>query len=212
MKVYGLVLLLCLSLLFFSNYSEAQTTPSNQTSNQTPLFNETLSDLARQSLEKQFFRNGTDFFDQGNYASAIKYYDKALILNSTDIYALYNKALALDNLGRLDEAITYYQKVLEITPNDTDSLSNTGLAYYNLGEPAKAITYYDKVLSINPDDADALYNKGLALEKLGAKSNATSYFKKVIAVNPSDAGALKKLNLTYNNADKTSMLGIQNVD
>jgi len=135
-----------------------------------------------------------------------------LILNSTDIYALYNKALALDNLGRLDEAITYYQKVLEITPNDTDSLSNIGLAYYNLGEPAKAITYYDKVLSINPDDADALYNKGLALEKLGAKNNATSYFKKVLAVNPSDASALKKLNLTYNNANKTETAGFQKID
>src|SRR5207302_6863704 len=86
-----------------SKQPSSNETLANQTSNQTPLFNETLSNQARQSLEKQFFRNGTDFFDQGNYASAIKYYDKALILNSTDIYALYNKALALDNLGRLDE-------------------------------------------------------------------------------------------------------------
>jgi tetratricopeptide (TPR) repeat protein len=218
MKVYGFVLLLCLSLLFISNYSEAQTSPSNQTStNQTLAYqttpsNQTSTIQASQSLEQQYFRNGTNLFDQGNYTEAIAYYDKALILNSTDINALYNKALSLDNLGRLDEAVTYYDKVLAISPNDTDSLNNIGLALDGLGEHDKAITYYDRVLAINPEDTDALYNKGLALEELGKKNDAISYYKRVLDVNPSDAAALNKLNLTYNNANNTATTGIQKTD
>jgi len=125
---------------------------------------------------------------------------------------LYNKALALDDLGRFDEAITYYNKVLAISPNDTDTLSNAGLALDNLGRHAQAITYYDRVLAINPADTDALYNKGLALEGLGLKNNATVYYKKVLAINPNDTAALDKLNLTYSNTDNVTITGIQKTD
>ena len=225
MKVYGLVILLCLSLLFIPTYSEAQTTvPSNETlSNQTIPSNETLSThtthsnktLAqqdRQLLENQFFKSGNALFDQGNYTAAITFYDKALTLNSTDIGVLYNKALALDNLGRSNEAITYYDKVLAINPNDIDSLNNKGLVLDKLGEHDKAITYYDKVLAINPEDADALYNKGLALEEFGKKNSTMLYYKKVLDVNLNNTAALNKLNLTFNNANTTATAGIQKVD
>ena len=37
---------------------------------------------------------------------------------------MYNKGLALDNLGRYKEAISNYDKVLEIDPNDVDALNN----------------------------------------------------------------------------------------
>src|SRR2546426_12274741 len=157
MKMYSLILLSCLSLLFITQYSEAQTVPPS---------NATSSKEYSQLLEKQFFKTGNDLFDQGNYENAIKYYDKALEINSTDINVLYNKALALDSLGRHDEAVSYYDKVLAIKPNDTDSLNNKGLDLDVLGKHDEAISYYDKVLLINPTDADALYNKGLALDNL----------------------------------------------
>ena len=36
----------------------------------------------------------------GQHEEAISYYDKALGIDPNNIYALYNKGLALDNLGR----------------------------------------------------------------------------------------------------------------
>ncbi len=190
---------------------------ATSSSNNEPLSNVTasnaiLSESERQLLEQQFFKIGNTLFDQGNYTGAITYYDKALEINSTDINVLYNKALSLDNLGRLEEAITYYTKVLAIKPNDTDTLSNTGLAYANLGKHEQAITYYDRVLAVNPEDTDALYNKGLSLDALGQKDNATLYYKKVLAINPNDTSALNKLNLTYNNANNSVLTGIQKTD
>ena len=221
MKVYGLILLLCLTLVFISLHAEAQTALSsnetmpsdeNLTSDKIASSNGTVSEQYRQLLERQFFKTGNDLFHQGNYTDAMTYYDKALYLNSTDINVLYNKALVLDNLGRVDEAITYYDKVLAINPNETNSLNNKGLALDGLGKHDEAITYYDKILAINPSDADALYNKGLALEELGKKSDAASYYKKVLAVDPIDTAAQNKLNLTYNNANNTITLGVQKKD
>ena len=209
MKVYGLILLLCLTLLFIPWHAKAQTELS---SNETASSNGIASEEDRQLLEKQFFKTGNDLFHQGKYTDAITYYDKALELNSTDTIVLYNKALALENLGRVNEAITYYDKVLAINPNDTYSLNNKGLALDGLGKHDEAITYYDKILAINPYDADALYNKGFALEELGKKSDAASYYTKVLGVDPSDTAALNKLNLTFNNANTTITSGIQKTD
>src|SRR2546425_3642619 len=115
MKVDGLVLLLCLALLFIPTYSEAQTTvPSNIVS----------FEQYRQLLEKEFFKTGNTFFDKGKYEDAITYYDRALQINSTDTTVLYNKALSLESLRKYDDAIGYYDAVLAINPNDTDTLNN----------------------------------------------------------------------------------------
>ena len=203
MKMYSLILLSCLSLLFITQYSEAQTVPPS---------NATSSKEYSQLLEKQFFKTGNDLFDQGNYENAITYYDKALNINSTDINVLYNKALALDSLGRLNDAIVYYDKALAINPNDTDSLNNKGLDLDVLGKHGEAITYYDKILTINPVDTDALYNKGIALDNLGKHDEAISYYKEVLAINPNDTSALNKLNLTSNSVNNNEIGGIQKIN
>src|SRR5438552_7123023 len=86
-----------------------ETVTATSSSNNTSLANPTISEQDRQLLEQEFFRTGNTLFDQGNYTGAVSFYDKALAINSTDINVLYNKALSLDYLGRLDEAITYYE-------------------------------------------------------------------------------------------------------
>ena len=120
--LYGVVIPLCMSLLFIPLYSEAQTNASNSTA----------PEQYRQVLEKQFFKTGNNLFDQGNYMDAISYYDKALQINSTDINVLYNKALALDSLGKHDQAISYYKEVLAINPNDTSALNKLNLTFNNV--------------------------------------------------------------------------------
>jgi len=204
MRAYGLVfLLLSLSLPLIPEYSETQTAGTS---------NNTSSEQSNQLLEKQFFKTGNTLFDQRKYTDAITYYDKALQINSTDINVLYNKALALDNLGRLNEAITYYDKVLAIKPDDIDTLNNKGLALDSLGKHNEAITYYDKILDINPNDTDALYNKGLALDSLGKHDEAISYYDKVLEIDPADIAALNKKNLTFNNVNKNEMSVFQKID
>ena len=126
MRVYGLVLLLlCLSLPLIPQSSEAQTAGTS---------NNTSSEQSNQLLEKQFFKTGNTLFDQRKYTDAITYYDKALQINSTDINVLYNKALALDSLGKHDEAISYYDKVLEIDPADIAALNKKNLTFNNVNK------------------------------------------------------------------------------
>ena len=58
---------------------------------------------------------------------------------------MYNKGLALGNLGKYQEAIEWYDKALKIDPNYVDALNNKGIALNNLGKYQEAIEWYDKV-------------------------------------------------------------------
>ena len=60
----------------------------------------------------------------GKSDEVITYYDKALAINSSDDYALYDKALALEELGKYEEAITNYDKALALNPRDADAAYN----------------------------------------------------------------------------------------
>ena len=57
-----------------------------------------------------------------------KYVDEALAIEPNNTIALYNKGVALDDLGDYTQAIQYYDKVLAIDANHTSALNNKGVA------------------------------------------------------------------------------------
>ena len=60
---------------------------------------------------------GCSQFKQGNFESAISFYNKGLDLDPTNIDILYNKALALDKLGKTEEAMECYETIRNIKEN-----------------------------------------------------------------------------------------------
>jgi tetratricopeptide (TPR) repeat protein len=80
------------------------------------------------------------FEDLSNlHNESIEYYDKVLAVEPNDFEALYNKGLALTNLGKYNESIKYYDKVLAIDPNQVLASYNKGTALLNLGKYNKSI-------------------------------------------------------------------------
>src|SRR2546428_690044 len=210
------VILLALMVIFL-NFNQSYAQVSSNSTNETAPAAVSLSNLPSNattpaSLYDEYYKRANDLFDQGNYLDAIFFYNKAIAIDQTSINALYNKALALDKLGKTSEAISYYNKVLAIAPNDTDTLNNIGADLHSLGKHEEAISYYNKVLAITPNDIGALYNIGLALDSLGKHDKATFYYNKILAIDPANVDALNKMNLTFNNANKTEINVFQKID
>ncbi|HEU5119745.1 MAG TPA: tetratricopeptide repeat protein, partial [Candidatus Nitrosocosmicus sp.] len=66
----------------------------------------------------QIYENGKNYHNLGDYAEAIRCYDKALLINPEDHNILSDKGLSLHNLGDYAEAIRCYDKALLINPEN----------------------------------------------------------------------------------------------
>ena len=129
---------------------------------------------------------------KGFYSDAIKSFQKVLDSEPKNFYALFNKAVALDAQGLLDDAMS----CIELTSFDdipgVQALYQCGLMFERAREYEKALKYYDRILSIQADHVEANRKKGFALLTLGRMSEALPCYRKATETDPSQQ---PKLNL-----------------
>ncbi len=157
------------------------------------------STQAQQQEQVNFaVKTGTALERSGNLKEAIKYYDKALLLDPIDPDLLVMKGDALSHMRNYTGAIIYYDKALAIQPNSRGStgiMEGIGDDLYHLGKYKEAIRSYEKALAVQPNNPDLLINKGNALFHIANYSGAIKYYDKALTMTPNDvlAGQGKKL-------------------
>ena len=81
---------------------------------------------------------GLFFLNQSNIDEAVKYFVKALSLDTRFYLAWNGLGLAHSMKGRLDESVKAYQKCLEINPRFTETRNNLGTVYQEMNLLDKA--------------------------------------------------------------------------
>ena len=117
-------------------------------------------------------RKGNEFYFKGMLSEAMKYYDKALILNPNHVDSWYRKGNVLMKNGNYDEAIKCYTNTINVNPNFIEAWINKGACLHNLGKYGDAIFCYDRALSINERAIDVWKNKSITFSKMGNKGEA----------------------------------------
>lgn len=116
---------------------------------------------------KQYIKRGDVLYFDGNYASAIASYEKALEEKPDDYEVLYKKGTALSKLERYQEAIMAYEKALNIAPDDNWIWGRWGDTVLQLNIPIKQVmASYDDAVSICPHDYHHWYVRGNAWASL----------------------------------------------
>lgn len=124
------------------------------------------------------------------FQKALEFYEKALILDSTN-------ALIHDNLGFLHFTIYQrtgkigdntaarenFRKAIELDPCLASAYNGLGGAYKAAGQVDKAISAWEKSLELDPDYGFPLYNLGVAYLQKGNKDRALQYFKRYLFLN-----------------------------
>ena len=96
-------------------------------------------------------------------AGAARHYQRALALDSTDLYVLGNATIFLANLGRLDEALALDEALVRRDPVNMTALSNVGLHQRMAGRYDAAIASFRTLLSLTPNRGNAYAQLGTAL-------------------------------------------------
>lgn len=120
----------------------------------------------------------------GQFAAAIKLYERILSLKSDlpEVHFLFGHALAA--IGKPEAAITAYQRAIELKPNNPESLSNWGLALAELGQFDEAETKCRQAIALSPGLSHAYNDLGILLKAAGRLTEAKQSFEQAIRLAP----------------------------
>jgi Flp pilus assembly protein TadD len=159
-------------------------------------------------LADQYFSEGINFSNLGQYSDAVASYDKAVFIRPNNADAWLNRGIALDNLYRYSDAVASYDKAIVIRPNDADVWNNRGIALRKLGWYADAVASYDKAIAIKPDYANAWLNRGVAQDYLGHYADAVASYDKAIALEPDYTIAQENREIALNKQKQSNLIPV----
>lgn len=140
--------------------------------------------VSADDLADQYYGEGVNLSNLGQYSEAVAAYDKAVFIRPFNADAWNNRGVALDKLGQYSEAVSSYDKAVTIQPAFAEAWYNRGIAYRKLGRYADAVTSYDKALAANPGYVEAWLNRGVALDYLGRYADAIASYDRALALQP----------------------------
>ncbi|MDH3341293.1 MAG: tetratricopeptide repeat protein [Nitrosopumilus sp.] len=133
---------------------------------------------------------GAIFHRMGDFSTAIEYYDKAIVLNSTNPYFLSDKGNALLAIGLGDEAEYHLLEALDILPTHIDALNGIANVYSYQKNYEKELVYRTSAVIVEPDNQEALVGMGNSYAGLKDYDNATLYYDKALNHNPQNIDAI----------------------
>jgi Tfp pilus assembly protein PilF len=152
-----------------------------------PLPADAIREIKEQFLDAySFLRAGMANERTGNYAAAVKAYDRGLAVEPKNVELLNAKGFALFQQGKSEEAVVSLQKAIDMDPRHWKSHNNMALASLDLGDLEVAEAHYRESLAIEPQPA--IYNDlGFVLARQGLPHEATEMYRKSLALKPGSA-------------------------
>jgi tetratricopeptide (TPR) repeat protein len=132
---------------------------------------------------------GVAYMNQQLFEKGLKAFEKAAALDPGLAIARLNRAIALLNLGKVEEVRPLLEAYLKQHPDDANAWYNLGLLYKNSSSPELAVEAFRRVTQIDPDDADTWYFLGASYAQLKQFPQASESFEHALKLNTTHASA-----------------------
>ncbi len=109
---------------------------------------------------------GLLFRRKGWYEKALAQYDEALERQPTNATVWYNRAVALERLGRLEEAVSSFETAAKLAPKYRSPIRRLTLNWYDLGDYETAYSYARKLVYLTETDETATAEEVAAANEL----------------------------------------------
>lgn len=153
------------------------------------VFAQSPQTLSGRMNAEEFFHQGVDKVERGNYQEAIQNFNQALQINPNLIEGYCNRGLVRIVLRDYQGAIADFNQALRLNPDHADAYNKRGNACAEMGDIQRAMTDFDQALRLKPNYAEAYYNRGLARSGLENPQGAIAHYNRAIRSNPNLAEA-----------------------
>jgi Tfp pilus assembly protein PilF len=101
----------------------------------------------------------------------------------------YNRGVALQEAGQLDQAIAAYREAIRLDPDLSMAHNNLGVALSDKGQLDEAMPLYRKAIQLDANNALPHFNLGRLLQQKGQFDEALDAYREAIRRDPSRADA-----------------------
>jgi len=134
-----------------------------------------------------YYRLGNLRFTEDLFSEAVGFYGRAVRLAPNHLKAWFNKARALEKLGRFDEAQEAYRTGDKFCPDPralSASLRNLACIFEALGRPGDALPVLERAIAVYPNEPYAYLSASQICESMGLYDRAMSYIEQFLAAFP----------------------------
>lgn len=140
-----------------------------------------------------YYGLGKCYMRLGQYNHALLYFEKAKMINPTNVVLICCCGIALEKLDQNNLALDYYNLACNLQPNSTLSKFKKAQLLYSMGRFNLALNEFENLIVIEPDEPTAHFILGQIYLLLGRKKDAINEL--TIAMNLDPKGSQIILNI-----------------
>ena len=96
------------------------------------------------------FEQGQKLVQENEYASAIEYFDKAILEDPKNVDAYLERGVAKAELDKYESAIEDFNKAIELAPANSDAYLGRAAVYSEIGYNESSFKDLNKAVELNP--------------------------------------------------------------
>ena len=145
---------------------------------------------------------GYEYLMNGSVDKAESYFQKSLLVNDNDRFALYYLSNIYRDLEKYDESIVVAEKHIALYPKEREGYINKIISLLTLKDYESAIEVSIESLNIFPNDFDINYFLGIAYYSTEKFIEAESYYAKSLKIDNDSIPAMHGLAMAYDKNKK----------
>jgi tetratricopeptide (TPR) repeat protein len=124
--------------------------------------------------------------DQGEYTTAVSYYERALDSDPYDAESVNSWGLVHSYQRDHAAAIERFESAARLDPHDPEAFRNWGIELSEMGDHDGAIAKFMQAIALDPTDSRAFNDWGIALQDKGDHEGAIEKYRHALDLDPTN--------------------------